>query len=325
MRNCKAALGACFITVAFAVHAQAASAAECRPQIIMASVDLDMSRRVPLAPVMLNNHLKLMIVDTGGFVGALFPATVRELGLKTGTTATNVTIVTGASSHTTAVVSDFSVGRLHAPNYRFIVSPVESAGEIPDYQPAGLLGQDVLQNYDVDFDFAASKLNLIDPDHCKGKVIYWQSSTLAIVPFRFDGSFHITFPVVVDGKEVTAMLDTGASATTMNLTTARSIFHVNVHAPDVQKVGELKGNIYTSDVYQRQFKSVVFGDVTVTNPIIQLLPDMVTPQYRSRFAMSSLVKGFPDVILGMSTLSKLHIYVAYKERTLYITPAAPPP
>jgi hypothetical protein len=38
----------------------------------MASVDLDMSRRVPLAPVMLNNHLKLMIVDTGGFVGALF-------------------------------------------------------------------------------------------------------------------------------------------------------------------------------------------------------------------------------------------------------------
>jgi len=34
--------------------------------------------------------------------------------------------------------------------------------------------------------------------------------------------------------------------------------------------------------------------------------------------------GLPDLRLGMSTLSKLHVYIAYKERKLYITESATP-
>ena len=43
-------------------------------------------------------------------------------------------------------------------------------------------------------------------------------------------------------------------------------------------------------------------------------------------ANSRQASGLPDLRLGMSTLSKLHVYIAYKERKLYITSAddAPP-
>ena len=33
--------------------------------------------------------------------------------------------------------------------------------------------------------------------------------------------------------------------------------------------------------------------------------------------------GLPDMILGMNTLSQMHVYIAYKERKLYITAANP--
>jgi hypothetical protein len=33
--------------------------------------------------------------------------------------------------------------------------------------------------------------------------------------------------------------------------------------------------------------------------------------------------GLPDLILGMNVLSQMHVYIAYRERKLYITAADP--
>ena len=63
-------------------------------------------------------------------------------------------------------------------------------------------------------------------------------------------------------------------------------------------------------------------------PEIDLLPDMVSNPARPTLGAGSLIRDtdadLPDVILGMNVLSKLHLYIAYKEAKLYITAAGTP-
>jgi len=143
---------------------------------------------------------------------------------------------------------------------------------------------------------------------------------------QLDRGGHIKFQMQLDGTKVNAALDTGASSTTMNLTVARQAFHIDVDAPDVVKIGELRGG-YTANIYRRRFKSLAFEGVTIINPMIDLLPDLLSGANPSTPRTGSIIreeKALPDVILGMSTLSQLHLYVAYKERKVYITAAGPP-
>jgi hypothetical protein len=213
----------------------------------------------------------------------------------------------------------------------FFVDPNDAPAERRSFD--GVIGADMLTNVDADFDFGAKKLNLISQNHCDGKVVYWPAPTLAVIPFHFDKGGHIVFPLRLDDKRVNAMLDTGAYNTVLNLTVARRTFNVDTNAPDLKKVGELQGG-FTADVYRKQFKAITLDGVTVVNPEIDLLPDMTSNPARPTLGPGSLIRdteaGLPDVILGMNVLSKLHVYIAYKEAKLYITaagaqPAAPAP
>jgi hypothetical protein len=77
-------------------------------------------------------------------------------------------------------------------------------------------------------------------------------------------------------------------------------------------------------VYRRRFKTLGVQAVTVVNPMVFLLPDLTNGVVRQAPRIGSLTQtddrnGSSDVLLGMPTLSQLHLYVAYKERKLYIT------
>jgi hypothetical protein len=208
-----------------------------------------------------------------------------------------------------------------------MVLPGEGGANGPDIEDfGGILGADMLQNVDLDLDFAVGKLNFVSPDHCAGNVVYWQAPAVAIVPITLDRWGHVFFRMQLDGRRVNAALDTGASTTVLNLDVARRTFRVDVNAPDVEKVGELSGG-YTANVYRRRFKSLAFEGVTINDPMITILPDLMGGMNQGTTRTGSLIRdernGLPDMILGMNTLSRMHVYIAYKERKLYITAANP--
>jgi hypothetical protein len=60
-------------------------------------------------------------------------------------------------------------------------------------------------------------------------------------------------------------------------------------------------------VYNYPFQTLTFGGVTVNRPHIQIVSD---PVWRE-----------DDLLLGVGILSQLHLYIAYGEKKLYITPA----
>src|SRR5262245_35651537 len=159
------------------------SAAECAPQQIVASVRLVMQRDgTPMIPVSLVGKPKHFIIATSGYLSSVFPATVRELNLPRRTVSMGVVGANGQTSNSGARVSELSIGGLRAQNITLLVSPGQDMGDIPEGEPAGSLGPDVLQNYDIDLDFGGGTLSLIDPNHCEGKVVYWTAPKLAIIP-----------------------------------------------------------------------------------------------------------------------------------------------
>ncbi|HSZ74199.1 MAG TPA: retropepsin-like aspartic protease, partial [Rhizomicrobium sp.] len=131
--------------------------------------------------------------------------------------------------------------------------------------------------------------------------------------------------------EFTAMLDTGASITTLSMREAQAAFNLTPDSPDVEK-GELVNGDPNIKAYFHRFKTLTFEGITVGNPRVELIPDLMrdrlerAPETGSRLATpgDDDTHGLPAMLIGYSTLKHLHVYIAYKEQKLYITPASAP-
>jgi predicted aspartyl protease len=311
-------------------------AQDCKPLTIITSVDLetDKDHDAVFAPVTLDGKNELLQVDTGAQLSELTKDIADELGLDHEPVNVAVIDVEGVASSDAGRVKSFTLGNLHANDVDFMLPKHNPFGE-GSKEIAGFLGADILSNYDVEFDFGADKMTLLSPDHCPGKVIYWPATAVAALPITVTKNGDITFPVTVDGKQVDATLDTGAYRTTMNLGFAESTYGLSPTSPDVKAIGTLD-NTHGSAILTTHFKTLTFGDaatgtITMDNPETDLLAnymgnsDEQGPSHTgTRLRPKAQPVALPDMLLGMNVLRHLHIYIAYGEGRLYITPASTP-
>ena len=298
MKTCAAALLALGLLMASAARAEE----DCRLHI-MATLPMTVldSGRVTV-PVGLGGETLPFLVDTGAPSSLITKSAVERLGLdKFAIPASfEFRMFGGEELHSYVRTKNFEVGGMMAKRAKFLVM----SDRREDFD--GLLGWDFLSQFDVDFDFANGKINLFKPHPCEGKTVYWtqDESAIAKIPFRTKDTWHIYIPVMIDGKETTAIIDTGASHSVMNLETAESLFGIDENSQGVRLLTNPEDPVYTYP-----FKTLVFEGVTVNNPRIGLYP-----RSKSRFRDRR-------VLLGISVLQQLHLFVAFREKTLYITAA----
>lgn len=252
-----------------------------------------------------------LIVDTGSAHSMIAERTANALGLKQSPfPESRVSMWGGARITRYVTVDSLQLGRLLLGRSELFVIPNQYMSPDSD----GLLGADIMSRFDADFDFGNGKLNFFSQDHCSGKVVYWtDDSNLAIVPFRrtpTNAMFYgldfkkILLTVTVDGKEFRAALDTGAPGTSMNLDEAESEFDLKPESPGMEKARGGRS-------YRYRFKTLSFGGVAVNNPEIVLDP----------YEVNKMSGNQPTMLIGMNVLRQLHLYVAYREEKLYISPA----
>jgi predicted aspartyl protease len=185
-----------------------------------AVVPLRSARNFMLATLSLNGHDMTMVVDTGAEATTLTPRAVALLGLPADGHGSLLRGVTGnvrsanATLHQLAidgmiVGSDLSVGVSEMPAF-------------PGVHPAvaGLLGTDVLAHYEVELDVPDRRMALYSQHGCDG-YIPWPRATA--IPFQRTASGLAFVGAQVDGRQVRAMLDTGARTTLMTRATAMSL------------------------------------------------------------------------------------------------------
>ena len=279
-------------------------------------------------PVAIEGKEKLMLLDTGGGFSEITSQVADELGLQRRKLGFILIDLSDETSDEAADVSSFSIGQLNTKSIEFVVAPEKKLfGD--DDRFAGIIGPNILKLYDVDIDFGAPKLALLSPDHCEGKVVYWPASAVAVVPFRLLKNGHIVMTVHLEGKNVTAMLDTGAAGTTLTIPVAESDFGLKLGSQEAPPVGQMHDRP-GAEVYAHKFKSLDFNGIAVSNLDVEIIPDFLKdkygkgPEIGTRLREPSDIAEFPDMLIGMNVLRHLHVYIAYKEQKLYITPAGLP-
>jgi len=306
---------------------------DCGPLQQAASVDITMSPGgLPMVPVTLNGSPRQFLFGTAGGISTITQAAADSLNLHAVSSRVRLLSTNGNESGRFVSVESFVHGGLQGKDVSFMISPNPNLGS-PNLPVDGELAGDIMERYDTELDFAGGKLGYFLPDHCDGHVVHWTTAPASVVPFRRGrpGSrnimdSHIRFHVTLDGKDLLAVLNTAAPRSQLSAKAADAMFNVTGDTPGTVPLGNMSGR----KVFGYVFKTVSFGDVTVTNPHIVVIPDIIglnDPENSNR--TDSLVKRVdddlgPDLTIGMDVLKKLHIYIATKEDKLYITAADKP-
>jgi predicted aspartyl protease len=306
--------------------ASSAMASEtCGPLQIVGQADMVSTEGALLVPAKVNGLATYMIIDTGGWYRELAPSLVDKLKLSTNKRSVGLIDATGRQTNTSTTVDDFEIGSFKAKNAVFLVPKYGYGDDV-----GGVVGPQMFTIVDLDLDFAAKKINFVLQDHCEGKVVYWKTPSYAVVPFLLTDQGHIRMPVELDGHKFTALLDTGADQSSITFRAAEEAFDITKDSPGVTKKGYLNGD-KRAEEYERTFKTLTIGGITFNNPKLSLLPDLLRnhqinehrPKINSHIDTNNESEGVDDVIVGLEELRHLHVYIAYKEQKLYISPAAP--
>lgn len=274
-----------------------------------------------MVPVTINGAPKLLLLDTGGYITQITADSAAELKMEQhNSEGLRLYDVSGHEERRFVIADSFKLGSLLAEHAPMMVTST-NLGDLD-----GILGPDLLLRYDVDIDFGAGRLRYFSPDHCPGKVVYWQAPAVAAVPITVDDR-KITIPVTLDGKELKALVDTGATRTTIGMEAAKRLFDLTPTA-DVQRVGRVNGDENLAG-FTHVFHTLSFDGIDVSNPKVMVMPDRVNSASREQQTGNRALLGnsdlkLPELILGMDILRHLHVYMAFKEKRFYVSAGSPP-
>jgi predicted aspartyl protease len=207
-----------------AVAAQAADAPSGCTLKRVASLDASTNRGRLLINIKLNGRDSSVMVDTGSPFNLISADLATELKLPLHTAREGATFdASGNSFRHYVTVEKLEIGGMSANDVLFLVmgenSPQKGGVD-------GIFGANFLAAYDVELDLAHGKLNLFLQNRCDAPPVYW-TQDYDSVRFQLDASLHPVLPVSLDGQELQAILDTGATLSTLSAQVAKHRFNID--------------------------------------------------------------------------------------------------
>jgi hypothetical protein len=123
----------------------------------------------PTIDVKINNRDAKFILDSGAFYSMISSATAAEYNLKTTHAPLGLRVIGigGAADVRVATVKEFSIVGIILKNREFLVGG-------SDVGTAGLLGQNLLEQFDVEYDLATGVIRLFRTEDCDHTLLaYW--------------------------------------------------------------------------------------------------------------------------------------------------------
>lgn len=256
-------------------------------------------------PGAIDGHRGNFLVDTGGLAGVVGWGTAKQLSNPI--QRSNVSGIFPGGTHLDfGVFADqFDLGPLGFHHIWFLVAP----DRMMDANLIGELQPHAISDTNFEIDFLKGKFNLFGPSPCPGHDVYWTRDAAARVPMTVDREGHISVEAMLDGKPVRATIDTGAQNSFLSLKAAQHVFGIDVGNPGLKATGSASvNNMLKASTYHWPFASLTFEGVAINNPDIVVLDT----GNDTRDA---------EMVLGIGVLRQLHLYIAYDEKTLYLSAA----
>ena len=282
------------------------SAAACDVQP-RATVPVDISGSLMVAPVQVNGIAGRFIVDTGAARTVVTPAAVARFGLELDEwTATTMRGVGGVERRRNAMPRSVTLGGVALRRRSLSGDSILRVAALPVGDGIdGLLGRDFLSVFDVDLDPARRIMALFTVEGCSGRFVPWPDGYEEIpMDPPLDGALLV--PAVLDGVRLRALLDTGASRTVLSLSgMARMGLTVGGDAPEViSGVGPRRVT-----AWPHWFRGLRIGsDVTVA-PMLLAAPIPLQP--------------VSDLLVGLDWIQGRRLWISWSTRRLFVAKITP--
>lgn len=256
-RTFLAAAAALWLVAASTSFAQTSVPAE---RMSSAEVPLRFDGTYLLVPASLGKLDAPFIVDTAANASVISPATRDALGLtqRDGQTV-DVTGAGGEVKYQALEVPDLGVGGYIRPSFGVVVIDLSRFKKNLAQPYAGILGNNFLSDFDVEINVPASKLRLY-PHRPDGKADVPKLDERSSVPNEAADKGFIVLKVLIEGKPVTAILDTGAPTSILNWVAAEQA-GVTTKTKGLKRRDKGTGGLgsQVADTYLYRFKWVTAG------------------------------------------------------------------
>ena len=214
---------------AFAFLFTAAAQGACRV-VPQSTVPVEIVRNTPLTTVQVNDVDATFIVDTGAYRTLMGEDAVRNFHLERDRwVATAIRGIGGVQERPDALPHSMRLGATMLHRRTLTGGTSVMVGPLPvntvDGRPiAGLLGRDFLAPFDLDLDLPNGRLTLFDVQGCGAGFLPW-TTPYAAIPATPSVDSALVVQVMVDGRPLRALIDTGASG---SLITASGMFRLGL-------------------------------------------------------------------------------------------------
>ena len=242
-----------------------------------------------------------LLVDTGAYATALTRTGTERRGIRLYATGRHAQGFGGSSPIYASIVNEFIVGPVRAGRSNMPV--IGSFGDTPSYD--GILGAPFLFQTDVEISLSTKQLSFFVPEKCGGTWLgYWGKDVQAI-PLRRHDEHHMNpkFFVRINGKELEAMIDTGAFASMITADAAKRA-GIALDGPGVTKGADIGG--IGNYAAQRWHVTTTFqiGEETVKN---------------AEMGVENSGLNMADVVLGADFLRAHRVLFALSQNKLYFS------
>ena len=303
--------------------AAAADVAVCKPTLVASLEMLHEPDGAIAVMAGINGEQHRMLVDTSDLHSFLTSEFVESADLPQKHITDKLIIRTpSGDAKMLGVVDQLTLGSGIARDVKMVMLPAN-----PHRDPgiAGSIGTNLLANFDVEFDFAASRINLLSG--CTGVGAYW-ASRYAELPIDLKKLGRPAATWQLDGQAVTVTFSTNAPGSSMPFNVAKDKFGLVETSPGVETAGT---DPHGETIHNYRFKLLTAEGVTVGNPLVRLRGNSDDPpcdgRERTRLwtghigLLRTKCVDAGDLTLGIREMSKMHLYFAFKENKLYFTAA----
>jgi predicted aspartyl protease len=289
-----------------------------------ASLPITFNGFVPTVPAHINRHPVSIGVDTGSSTTVLTPETVARLNLpqdnnshlatligpKGNTRATNVFLDSLEFGHAVEMMKSVPVVAIGGPPAAPPPGALAAAPS-PNATMAGLIGTEILSDYDVEFRFPVHIVNLYRVSNCDKVTPPW-GGAYAAVRISLSETKRFVVPLELDGHHLTAIFDSGSSGFRISREAALRIGVTEAMLEhDPVQAGARAGGI-SYEVPSHRFGQITIGRETFHGPRIDVIDYPLTES---------------DMLIGEDYMHARRFWLSYATKILFIQPLRirPPP
>ena len=274
-----------------------------------AALPLTAYRGIPVVAVEINGHTLPFLLDTGAHItimtpqaaiNAQLPPDRRQIALIQGIAAD------GSGWNYDAQIKSFRLGDLSLPRTRIHIGDIISRDQGSEI--AGILGADILGQFDLELDMPGGLATLHAVAGCIGDWVPWREPHDTITnAWANKEQTMMTLPASLNGRPIRSFIDTGATYSMLTRTAALAAGADDQKlsaSPRPPSITDATGN--TIEARQHQFPALQIGN-EIFRKVRLIVCDCTIPD--------------ADLQIGQDYLSIRKTWLSYSTGTIFVVKA----